>query len=120
MGTNYYTLKKEPCPTCAHGGEDYHIGKSSAGWKFLFASYPNEGLTTAAKWREFLETRKIRDEYGDEIDHSEFWQQVDGKQADPDNWTLETYPVGWRHGPPTNFETLDPEGYRISNSYDFS
>ena len=61
MGTNYYTMKEAPCPTCAHGGEDYHIGKSSGGWKFLFASYPDEGLTTKQAWHDFLQHRQIRD-----------------------------------------------------------
>jgi len=117
MGTNYYTVKKEPCPTCAHGGEDYHIGKASGGWKFLFASYPNEGLTTASAWREFLKTRLIRDEYGDEVSYEEFWQKVERMQAE--KWTLKTHPDSYIHGPAERFETIDPEGYRISTTHEF-
>lgn len=108
MGTNYYTMKKEPCPTCAHGGEDYHIGKSSAGWLFIFASYPEEGLTSKKAWEEFLKGRVIEDEYGRVVPYPDFMSLVENRQ-------------GKRHlyGDERGFEYLDDEGYRISTTRDF-
>jgi len=113
MGTNYYTPKDPPCPTCNKGGEDYHIGKSSGGWQFLFASYPEKGLVSCKDWREFLKGRKIIDEYGKEYTYEQLFEWVENKQGGR-NLEIDGYP-DWRR-----FEYTDPEGYRISTHADFS
>lgn len=92
MGTNYYA-KGIGCGICDHTG-GMHIGKSSAGWKFLFHLYrtdywdlkgehsrkPNlySDLETL---KEFLKNKKIMDEYGTEITNDEFFIMVENKQG---------------------------------------
>ena len=57
MGTNYYAVKKRPTIK-----EPLHIGKSSAGWKFLFQEINKYNsfdwdleIHTFEQWKEFLE-----------------------------------------------------------------
>ena len=57
MGTNYYAVKKKPTIN-----EPLHIGKSSAGWKFLFQEVNKYNsfdwdleIHTFEQWKEFLE-----------------------------------------------------------------
>ena len=57
MGTNYYVVSSKP-KVCY----PIHIGKSSAGWKFLFHSvnvYDNyisdDPLNNFPQWKKFLE-----------------------------------------------------------------
>lgn len=78
MGTNYYAEIKPPCPTCGHGGEKIHIGKSSQGWPFTFRGYDEEHsysdrtevkavLRDWATWKTWLLSTggRILDEYGE-------------------------------------------------------
>ncbi len=65
MGTNYYEVLEESCPTCGRGGAERHIGKSSGGWCFALHVYPEEGINDWPDWQARL--RHIRDEYGDDI-----------------------------------------------------
>lgn len=121
MGTNFYCHKKDPCPTCGHGGEQYHIGKSSIGWKFLFASYPDEGLTSKRAWDVFLKDCTVIDEYGKEISHGELFDLIESKQVALNEdgrplLTAQSYGDPYAH----RFERLDGEGYRFSTSPDFS
>lgn len=121
MGTNYYCHKKNPCPACGHGGEEYHIGKSSIGWKFLFAPYPDEGLTSKKAWEQFLKDRVITDEYGNTIPHTELFELIESKQKalNKDGQPLLTMQS---YGEPNTYryETFDAEGYRFSTTCDFS
>mgnify|MGYP007011216904 CR=1 FL=1 len=55
MGTNYYAVKKKPTIR-----EPLHIGKSSAGWKFLFHEVNKYNsfdwdleIHTFEQWKEF-------------------------------------------------------------------
>ena len=73
MGTNYY-VQTEPadiCATCGHvsGGEDLHIGKSSAGWVFMLNAHPEYGINTFNDWVQYLCVRQgaIKDEYGKHV-----------------------------------------------------
>lgn len=50
MGTNYYH-HTDPCPTCGHY-EIRHIGKSSAGWAFVFRGY--DDVASFQDWRRIL------------------------------------------------------------------
>lgn len=117
MGTNYYTVEDDPCPCCERPFERLHIGKSSAGWAFLFAPYPDLGLTSKQAWMVYLETRGIRDEYGSEIPLEELKEVIDGKQG---LWTSQTAPrYAW--GPSSrDCESLDRDGFRFANTADFS
>lgn len=108
MGTNYYIDRDPPCcPTCGKPtSQVHHIGKSSAGWAFLFRGYPDEGLTSAKAWFEFLKGKQIVDEYG--IPHSleRFQQMVDGKRGD-------------RIAYNDSQKKMDPDGHPVA-FYEFS
>lgn len=73
MGTNYYYLPSDYCPTCgAPRGEERHIGKSSGGWCFALHVYPDEGIHDLQDWEErWREGGTIRDEYGRGIPRGE-------------------------------------------------
>jgi len=97
MGTNYYAVKKKP----SLNREIIHIGKSSAGWKFLFRGYQKESDYTSVRndlninsiedWGEFLSNDEyvILDEYDDEISYEDFFALVEDKQLieNPDNFS---------------------------------
>jgi hypothetical protein len=59
MGTNYYLITAE----CSHCGRSdrQHIGKSSAGWAFLFQG--SEDIRSYADWLRVLPSGRIVDEY---------------------------------------------------------
>lgn len=110
MGTNYYVVKKKP--TIA---PPLHIGKSSAGWKFLFHEVNkyngfdhNLEIHTFEQWKYFLENNKdilILNEYDEEVSVKEFLELVKEKQKEENKY---------------NFEYCkNINGYRFSDS-DFS
>ena len=110
MGTNYYVVKKKPTIT-----SPLHIGKSSAGWKFLFHEVNkyngfdhNLEIHTFEQWKYFLENNKdilILNEYDEEVSVKEFLELVKEKQKEEN-----------KH----NFEYCkNINGYRFSDS-DFS
>lgn len=112
MGTNYYGQ------ISIHGEQTrLHIGKSSAGWKFLFAQYDN--LTTMREWFAWLDRPgvTVTDEYGDEIAVDGLKNTVHAMQKE-DNWDMENAPLrAW--GPDhdrSRHERLDADGYRFSLS----
>lgn len=92
MGTNYYLklYRGDKCEHCGRSDEldEIHIGKSSAGWKFLFD--PNYGeFPTFLAWQKMLETHPndIYDEYGRNISLFEFYKKINDKKdgiAGPD------------------------------------
>lgn len=78
MGTNYYTRTN----ICNHCGrfDGVHIGKSSAGWVFLFNYNGGKYYSNKRELVEFLKTKLIVDEYGNEIGNEDFWKMVDSKK----------------------------------------
>ena len=76
MGTNYYVS----CPVCQVEGR--HIGKSSAGWKFLFRLYPEEHIRSVKDWQRELKDKIIINEYREELSPQEFWSFVCMKQRE--------------------------------------
>jgi hypothetical protein len=109
MGTNYYVKAEEKpaCPTCGHreNVEALHIGKSSHGWAFIFAPYPELRLTSWRAWRLFLTSHQIVDEYGREHTFADFVRLVESKQ---EGNRIDSHDRG------------DSEGYRFSTTSDFS
>ena len=90
MGTNYYAVKIKPTVAM---DKEIHIGKSSAGWKFLFHSC--EYFRSFPEVENFLrknidEDKKyvLLDEYDEPITVNEFLKLVEGKQniENPDNF----------------------------------
>ncbi len=78
MGTNYY-IKTKKCPTCGHKPEGLHIGKSSAGWKFLFQLY-RDFYSNIETLKKFLKGKQIENEYDEPISKKQFWKMVEYKQ----------------------------------------
>ena len=77
MGTNYYVVKKKPTIS-----DPLHIGKSSAGWKFLFQEVNKYNsfdwdleIHTFEQWKEFLKNNNeivILNEYDEEVSVKDF------------------------------------------------
>ena len=108
MGTNYY-IKKPVGETCEHCGrsdkyEEFHIGKSSAGRRFLF----NPQLYSFKDVKRILELSpdRIFDEYGSNISLYELYTKISSKQKSPPRDSGYCY--------------LDEEGYEFSYYTDFS
>lgn len=90
MGTNYYLCFK-PCPTCGHSQEQRHIGKSSAGWRFLF-HYVKGTTENVEDWKSIINTEikegaHIADEDGKTITPEQFWKMVEEQQKDTPSYT---------------------------------
>ena len=71
MGTNYY-IRYDKCIECGERKEDYHIGKSSAGWCFSLHVEPEKGINDLNNVMCICEDtsllkRRIIDEYDDVI-----------------------------------------------------
>lgn len=79
MGTNYYVIENY-CPHCNRGDIVYHLGKQSAGWKFLFHAQDN--INSFDEWINFIKSRnlKIQDEYKRTINIAEFVSMVISRQ----------------------------------------
>ena len=79
MGTNYYAVKKRPTIN-----EPLHIGKSSAGWKFLFQEINKYNsfdwdleIHTFEQWKDFLDLvekkqKEKHDEYSKNVNGYRF------------------------------------------------
>ena len=89
MGTNYYAVERK----FAIHRNIIHIGKSSAGWKFLFQGYqdyeldwnkPHISINSLDDWKKFLTNKNygILDEYDDEISYENFFKMVEEKQSE--------------------------------------
>ena len=75
MGTNFYVkLEKDNGDV-----EEVHIGKRSAGWKFLFCNNPDHYKPTKRDLNRFLVLHKdsFYDEYGELQDPELFWESVE-------------------------------------------
>jgi hypothetical protein len=122
MGTNYYVATgPDRCQSCGrgHDGENLHIGKSSIGWQFLFAPYPDRGLTSWRAWKAHLAASAypIVDEYGQTVGIDDFARMVDERQR---TGTLHYSAREIALGYDKSCETRDADGYRFSTSADFS
>lgn len=91
MGCNYYLRHR--CPTCRHTRQPLHIGKRSAGWRFLFHGYgPRENrgrIDSWAHWRALLAEAgaNVVKETGEVLSPQEFARLVEEtrgeRQHDP-------------------------------------
>lgn len=67
MGTNYYAIKKKPRIVRVY--DSIHIGKSSAGWKFLF--HTQKEYKTFEEFKNWILTQDeyiFKDEYSNKIE----------------------------------------------------
>lgn len=104
MSTNFYAFGPfrggEP-------GSGLHVGQSAAGWRFLFRTHPDLGLTTHTAWQTFLRRPGIRieTEYGREVSPDEVdatmteREGADGTLLKPRVSARTTLPDGWHLDP---------------------
>ena len=79
MGTNYYTVPKKPT-LYPH---NLHIGKSSAGWKFLFQGYQGYELeynkliniNSVEDWKNYLKDNDV-------LIFDDFFKMIEEKQSE--------------------------------------
>lgn len=125
MSTNYYLNNPQ--------GATIHIGKSSAGWQFLFNVGRRDDidpLDSFDGWMNYLgvETRNgsvIEDEYGRPVELSELKDLIIRKQLEGKNgWTASDDVVGpWcakrRREKLDVMETYCRKGFRFSTAQEF-
>ena len=61
----------------------YHIGKSSAGWRFLLQIYPEQGINNLEDWKELFKDGVIVDEYGEEVSQEDMLKKITKKEPSP-------------------------------------
>ena len=105
MGTNYYLIKEKHCDHCKHTHrEKKHIGKSSAGWKFLF--FAGTAVNFKLMLKHILDDEyRIEDEYGAVVHRISFLDFVLEKQIGKKAYTSESY------AKETNSSFFDPHEY---------
>ena len=71
MGTNYYA-KINCCKLCGKPEKEVHIGKDSAGWKFVI-ELNSEYFTNLEELYAFMQQSNVRifDEYGKEVTYED-------------------------------------------------
>ena len=107
MGTNYYWYpKSNPCPTCGHDPiEPIHIGKSSAGWRFMF--HGTDEIRSWEQWQAILQGKgNIVDEYGCIWSFEDFKAKVKSKDDGRVIW----------HKPQSVNSWNDSERYQFTTS----
>lgn len=85
MGTNYYGRLKKPIRRVIKDYNEFHIGKSSIGWKFIFQA--NEHFKNFDEFKKWLENEnyEIYDEYDRKQDKKDFLNFILEKQSDENN-----------------------------------
>ena len=104
-------------------GTNIHLGKRSAGWKFLWNWNDSKYYKNKEELFEFIRSGRVVDEYGKLMDQEEFiqmalsWGQEDG-------WDIETY---YKEHPDHRMSFFSNEkheeyidGLRVSPSTEFS
>lgn len=97
MGTNYYLVRDtDMCASCGENPTAIHIGKSSAGWVFLWRGYRPDAapfpvddtrtLDSPTGWFAFLAERvglgwRVEDEYGTVLDLARLRERVEAKRS---------------------------------------
>lgn len=83
--------------------EPIHIGKSSAGWRFLFDGN-NQEWKTIQEFKDWIANYEIYDEYGGKYTQEEFWIEVEAKQL----------------APTSTSKSRNPYWYIVVDNYEFS
>jgi hypothetical protein len=103
-------------------GNSIHLGKRSMGWKFCWNFNDNKYYSNKEELLEFIRSRRVVDEYGDEIHPDEFiqmaleWGQDDGMVADEEYMRKHQ---SWMSNP-SEYADKEIDGLRVSSSTEFS
>lgn len=101
------------------GNNSIHLGKRSSGWKFCWNFNDNKYYTNKEELLEFIRSRRVVNEYGEELEPEEFIQMAlewDGKVADLE-YMKENH--SWMSNP-SSYVDREIDGLRVSSSTDFS
>lgn len=82
--TNGYTWNNTYYPTVEELNKvyylEYHIGKNSAGWRFLLQTYPKQDITSLNDWKKLFDENEIYDEYGEKVSKEEMLNIITKKE----------------------------------------
>lgn len=87
MGTNYY-LEKDFCVCCGKPKTVVHLGKASAGWRFLF--HKQKELNNIQDVKVLLLNGIVRDEYDTNMSPNLFLKMVEDKQKEKQHENAES------------------------------
>lgn len=99
-----------------------HLGKRSMGWKFCWNFNYNKYYSNKEELLEFIRSRRVVNEYGDEIQPDEFiemaldWGKDDGIVADEEYMRKHH---SWMSNP-SSYADREIDGLRVSSSTEFS
>lgn len=92
-----------------------HIGKRSAGWRFLFNHNDWKYYTTIEELKEFLKECEITTEYGTTESFEDFWENVEHRQGLINQLIEELIQAASSHGGHCSSEYSDNED--VEESY---
>ena len=101
-----------------------HLGKRSMGWKFCWNFHKDQYYHDLKTLYEFVLAGRVVNEYGEEIDSSEFmamaleWGQPDGLIGDKEYFD-KTEHHRWMSNPEAYYDRI-VDGLRVSSSTEFS
>lgn len=103
MSTNYYA-KANHCKNCGRTDAKLHIGKSAAGWRFLF--HVTDEIKNYKDWVEYLKQDNVQifDEYNKICPLKDFMDLIEKKQNN-------SYPKSYAPEFTGDKRYLDEEGY---------
>lgn len=105
MGTNFF-LPENHILAQGMTEDQRHVGKASAGWKFLFQSHPH--IVCLDGWKALLnKVGEVETEYGEIRPLDDFWKMVEETQS------LRTHKGYVQHGPEWVHE--DRGGYEFGH-----
>ena len=99
-----------------------HLGKRSSGWKFCWNFNSNKYYSNKEELLEFIRSRRVVNEYGDELQPDEFiemaldWGKDDGIVADEEYMKKHH---SWMPDP-SSYADREIDGLRVSSSTEFS
>ena len=103
-------------------GNSIHLGKRSGGWKFCWNFNDNKYYSNKEELLEFIRSRRVVDEYGEELQPDEFiqmaleWNKDDGMVAD-EEYMMKNH--SWMPDP-SSYADREIDGLRVSTSTEFS
>jgi hypothetical protein len=101
-----------------------HLGKRSSGWKFCWNFHKDQYYHDLKTLYEFVLSGRVVNEYGEELDSSEFmemaleWGQPDGLIGDKEYFD-KTEHHRWMSNPEAYYDRV-VDGLRVSSSTEFS
>ena len=105
-------------------GTSIHLGKRSMGWKFCWNFHNNKYYSNKEELIDFINSGRVVDEYGTEMDASEFmemafnWGEPDGLVADKEYFDTTNH-HHWMSNPEDYYD-IAVDGLRVSSSTEFS